>query len=133
MKFVFCLFLFLNSMAVMASSTDISGTATLSKEAEKLVTSKGVLFVIAKKAGAPAQGTPPLAVLRIPQPQFPQAFSIGSSHLMMGGQFEGPMSITVRYSESGDAMDKSGPEGSSSSPVKPGTQNLKIELKSKKK
>ena len=51
--------------------------------------------------------------------------------MVPGTPFAGPFTITARYSQSGDAMDKSGPEGTVSKPVAVGTSNLKIELKGK--
>lgn len=109
-----------------ANSKEISGEVILSKG----VTLKpgGVLFVIAKKTGVPM----PVAVLRVPEPKFPYKFSIGEKNAMAPGTaFDGPFTITARYSPSGDAMDKSGPEGLEAKPVAVGTSSLRIEMKAK--
>ena len=111
---------------VNASPTEISGEVTLAKGAA--LKPGGVLFVIAKKAGTPM----PSAVLRVPDPKLPYKFSLGAQHAMAPGTpFDGPFNISARYSPTGDAMDKSGPEGSEAKAVKVGTENLKIELKAK--
>ena len=116
---------FLTSIS-FAAGTDISGEVSLAKGVS--LKPGGVLFVFAKKAGIPM----PAAVLRIPDPKLPFKFSISEKNAMSPGTpFDGPFTITARYSPSGDAMDKSGPEGSTSNPVTVGSTNLKIELKAK--
>jgi len=114
------------SLHLHAFAKEISGEVILAKG----VTLKagGVLYVFAKKSGTPM----PAAVLRIASPQLPLKFSIGAKDAMAPGTpFDGPFVITARHSPSGDAMDKSGPEGSLDQPVPIGTSNLKIELKKK--
>ncbi len=125
----------LMAQAVLADAESISGVVTISKELEKTLTPKGVLFIIARAAGEAKPGMPPLAVLRIPQPKFPQSFSIGPSNSMMGGKFEGEMAILAKYTPSGDALDKSGPQGTDPKYLKlrPGKSDLKIELNLQKK
>ena len=81
--------------------------------------------MIAKNPGVPM----PVAVLRIPNPKFPLKFKMGADEAMVPGTpFKGPFAITARFSATGDAMDKSGPEAVVSTPVKVGTSNLKLEL-----
>lgn len=106
------------------TSSSISGEVTLAKG----VTLKpgGALFVMAKEASR----TMPVAVLRIPDPKFPYKFSIGAKNVMMPHTpFTGPYLISARYSPTGDAMDKSGPQGSEAKAVGVGKSDLKIELK----
>ena len=134
MKWIFVLFFTLGffgflSMPVLANSGEVSGTVTMSKELEKNLTPMGALFIIARKAGVNAAGAPPLAALKIPQPKFPQHFVIGAQNSMMGGKFEGPLTISARYSATGDALDKSGPQATAPKSVQPGKVDLKIELK----
>ncbi len=133
-SFLVLFFLMLGSFA-FAEADSISGVVTLSKELEKSLSPTGVLFIVARAPGEAKPGVPPLAVLRIAQPKFPQSFSIGPGNSMMGGKFEGEMSILARYTASGDALDKSGPMGTDpkNSKVKPGKADLKIELKAQKK
>ena len=74
----------------------------------------------------------PAAVLRIPDPKLPLKFSLSAKNAMVAGTpFDGPFTITARYSPGGDVMDKSGPEGIQAKPVAVGTADLKIELKAK--
>jgi hypothetical protein len=111
---------------VHATPSEISGQVSLAKGAA--LKPGGILFIFAKKAGIPM----PAAVLRVPDPKLPYKFSIGAQNAMAPGTpFDGPFTITARYSPSGDAMDKSGPEGSAAKPVAVGTENLKIEMKAK--
>lgn len=49
--------------------------------------------------------------------------------MMPGTPFKGPFTVTARYSPSGDAIDKSGPQGNAAGDVKAGQQDVKIELK----
>lgn len=67
-----------------------------------------VLFVIARSRGA--VGGPPLAVMRIANPQFPQAFELGPDQVMIPTlSFEGPLSISARLDADGNAMTR-GPD-----------------------
>jgi hypothetical protein len=113
----------------------VGGTVTLKKGLEKNLTKNGVLFVIAKQAGPdsnPGDRTPPVAVLKIENPKFPQAFVITEKNIMVtGSPFKGPFHVIARYSASGDALDKTGAiEGFDkkfpSSEI--GNKNLNIEL-----
>jgi hypothetical protein len=111
---------------VFAASNEISGEITLAKGAS--LKPGGVLFVFARKgeAGMPA------AVLRLPDPKLPLKFTLSEKNAMAPGTpFDGPFFITARFSQSGDAMDKSGPQGATSKPVAVGTKDIKIEMKSK--
>lgn len=95
---------------------EISGTIDASKEIKASITANGALFIFAKKPGVENQmGVPPIAVMRIPNPTFPQKFTLSEKNVMIPGtQFEGPLTISARYSPSGDALDKSGPTGTDS-------------------
>jgi hypothetical protein len=120
---VFCLF----SFQIHATPGEISGEVSVAKGVS--LKPGGILFIFAKKAGNPM----PAAVLRISDPKLPLKFSIGEKNAMSPGTpFDGPFTITARYSPSGDAMDKSGPEGTEAKPLTVGTSNVKIEMKAKK-
>lgn len=114
----------------------VGGTVTLAKNLEKNLTKNGVLYVFAKQAGPdsnPGDRTPPVAVIRIENPKFPQAFVISGKNVMIpGASLTGPLHVIARYSLSGDALDKKGAiEGFD--PKFPSTEignkNLNIELK----
>ena len=109
-------------------SGEISGSITISKELEKKLSANGILYIFARKTGA--AGGPPSAVLRIEKPKFPLTFSLSGANAMMPGTpFEGPFTIVARYSPTGDAIDKSGPQGQDKRvDIKPGIKDVKIEL-----
>ncbi len=83
----------------------------------------GVLFVIARKAGA--TGGPPLAVVRTPGPAFPVEFEIGQANVMVPGlRFEGPVDLTARLDMDGNAMTRMAGDfqGALADPVEPGAE-----------
>jgi hypothetical protein len=113
----------------------VGGMVTLKKGLEKKLTKNGVLYVFAKQAGpdsGPNDRTPPVAVIRVERPTFPQAFVITQKNVMVpGSEFKGPLHVIARYSPNGDALNKSGAiEGLD--PKFPsadlGNKNLNIEL-----
>lgn len=113
----------------------VGGMVTLKKGLEKKLTKNGVLYVFAKQAGpdsGPNDRTPPVAVIRVERPTFPQAFVITQKNVMIAGSdFKGPLHVVARYSPTGDALNKSGAiEGMD--PKFPstdlGNKNLNIEL-----
>jgi hypothetical protein len=125
-------------MAMSASAfTDpkVGGLVTLKKGLESKMTKTGVLYIIAKAAGpdsSPNDRTPPVAVIRVPNPIFPQAFVITQKNVMIAGQeFKGPFHVIARYSPTGDALNKAGAiEGVDPKFISTdlGNKNLKIEL-----
>ena len=118
------LFALLFAIPVFATTGEISGEVTIAKN----VTLKpgGVLFVFAKKGATPM----PAAVLRITDPKLPLKFTLSAKNAMAPGTpFDGPFTITARYSPTGDAMDKSGPQGTTAKPIDVGATDVKIELK----
>lgn len=111
---------------IQAAPGEISGQITLAKGVE--LKPGGALFVIAKEAGRAM----PVAVLRLLEPKFPVNFSLSSKNAMVAGTpFKGSYIVSARYSPTGDAMDKSGPEGVEDKPVAVGRADLKLELKAK--
>lgn len=113
--------------ALSAQSSTISGIVNF-----KGKTPKGVLFVFAKKHDGSMPM--PLAVKRIVSPKFPVKFSLSAADKMIPDlPFDGPFTIVARLSPSGNAMDKSGMEVSTTTPIKLGQKNLKLVLKNSKK
>jgi hypothetical protein len=89
----------------------------------------GVLFVIARSQGA--QGGPPLAVLRIPDPEFPLEFSIGPENVMIPSmRFEGAISVSARLDADGNAMTRGSGDISSQveEPLAPGATGVTLHL-----
>ena len=88
-----------------------------------------ILFVIARPEGA--VGGPPLAVLRIPNPEFPVEFEIGPGDVMIPSmRFEGPISLTARLDSDGNAMTRVETDLSSATapPALPGTTGVVLVL-----
>lgn len=113
--------------ATAGSAQGVSGEIHLSEGVR--AAPGAVLFVIARKRGA--QGGPPLAVARIGDPVFPQAFELGQDQVMIPGlRFEGPISITARLDADGNAMtrDPRDPATTSSHPADPGQRDLLLRL-----
>src|SRR6476469_4878699 len=103
MKKILCLILSLICLNANAFvDPKVGGVITLKKGLEKNLTKDGVLFVIAKNAGpdsSPNDRMPPIAVVRIANPKFPQAFVITPKNVMMpGAEFKGPVHVIARYS-----------------------------------
>jgi len=91
-----------------------------------------ILFVIARPEGAVAG--PPLAVLRIPDPEFPVEFEIGPGDVMIPSmQFAGPISLTARLDSDGNAMTRAETDLSSPTapPAEPGTTGIELVLSQK--
>lgn len=127
--------LFIATNASAYTDPKVGGLVTLKKGLESKITKNGVLYVFAKQAGpdsGPNDRTPPVAVIKIANPTFPQAFVITQKNVMIpGSEFKGPLHVIARYSPDGNALNKSGAvEGMD--PKFPsadlGNKNLKIEL-----
>jgi len=125
----------LSSQAHAFTDPKVGGLITMKKGFENKMTKSGVLFIFAKQAGpdsGPNDRTPPVAVIKIENPKFPQAFVLTQKNVMIpGASFKGPLHVIARYSPSGDALNKSGAlEGID--PKNPstdlGNKNLNIEL-----
>lgn len=125
------LFIFLFA-AFPTHAADISGVVELSKEIKVLNTTQGALFIFAKrpnKEKAPMP-SPPVAVLRVANPVFPLKFILSEKNVMMPGTpFKGPFILSARYSPSGDALDKTGPQGTDEKEVQIGNSKVQIILK----
>jgi hypothetical protein len=113
----------------------VGGLIKLKPGLEKKLTKTGVLYIFAKQAGpdsGPNDRTPPVAVVRVERPTFPQAFVITPKNVMIPGTpFRGPFHVIARYSPTGDALNKSGAiEGLDPKFVSSdlGNKNLNIEL-----
>ncbi len=113
----------------------VGGMVSLKSTLSKNLTKNGVLYIFAKQAGpdsGPNDRTPPVAVIKIDRPSFPQAFVLTQKNVMIAGSpFTGPFHVVARYSPNGDAMRSSGAlEGMDPKfpSVDLGNKNLKIEL-----
>jgi hypothetical protein len=116
-----------SAVANEANAAPIEGRIELA--AEMAAPDAAVLFVIARPQGV--QGGPPLAVLRIPDPEFPLEFSIGPQNVMIPSmRFEGAISLTARLDSDGNAMTRG--SGDISSQVEehlaPGATGVTLQL-----
>ena len=112
-----------------AGSEPIRGEIDLAPELVATRPGGAILFVIARPQGA--TGGPPLAVLRIPSPDFPFTFSIGPENVMIPSmQFVGPISLSARLDADGNAMTR-GPGDISSDTAEtlsPGATGVRLTL-----
>lgn len=107
----------------------IEGLVELSGELAEARPAGAVLFVIARPEGVTAG--PPLAVLRIADPEFPYSFSIGPANVMIPSmRFEGAISLSARLDADGNAMTRSADDISSPilSSLAPGATGVKLDL-----
>jgi hypothetical protein len=85
----------------------------------------GALFVIARRAGTREV----VAVRKEERLELPQKFFLSSSDVMMEGvSFAGPFDVTVRWSQSGDAMPAPGDIEGTARNVALGASNVAITL-----
>jgi hypothetical protein len=129
MKIMIGIILLVNSLAAFSfQDTKISGVVVVPNELKKTLAPSGVLYVFAKNV---RPGQPPVAVVKISNPKFPQVFSISAQDVMMGAKFEGPMHIMARYSPNGNPIKSpdslEGTDAQNPS-VAVGTKNIKINL-----
>ena len=116
-----------SEVANAASAAPIEGRIELAAEMAR--PEAGVLFVIARPQGV--QAGPPLAVLRVPDPEFPLEFSIGPENVMIPSmRFEGAISLTARLDSDGNAMTRGSGDLSSQveEPLAPGTTGVILRL-----
>lgn len=88
--------------AAPAGAKVIRGTIDVKAELKDKVQPTDTVYIIARKGEA----GPPLAVKRVATPTFPLTFELNEGDVMMGGPFEGDVSLTVRVDKDGDAMSK---------------------------
>jgi len=108
-----------------AASGPIEGTLELAPDLVGKVPPGAVLFVIARTAPA----GPPLAVLRIPNPSFPQPFSIGPDNRMIETMpFAGEIRISARVDGDGNVMSRNPGDlqGGSDAPFAPGDRGVTV-------
>lgn len=91
------------SAAASGESAPITGRVELPETLAAARPAQGVLFVIARPQGATSG--PPLAVVRVGDPEFPVDFAIGPGDVMIPSmQFAGPITLTARLDADGNAM-----------------------------
>jgi len=116
-------------MAAPAGPPFLGGTIEVAEAAKSHAPTGGVYYIMAR---ASASG-PPLAVVKLPASTATTTFSIGPADMMMGGALQEPVIIQVRWDQDGDAMTRQAGDlvGELTTPVNPGTMDLKIEVNGK--
>lgn len=115
--------------AAATEAAPIEGEIDIAAELADARPPGAILFVIARNAGA--RRGPPLAVLRIPEPSFPLAFSIGPENVMIPTmQFAGSISLSARLDADGNAMTRGAGDISSAvqEPLAPGATGVRLLL-----
>jgi hypothetical protein len=118
-----------SAVASPGGAAAIEGRIELAAELAEARPEAGVLFVIARPQGT--QGGPPLAVLRLPDPEFPLEFSIGPENVMIPSmRFEGAISLSARLDADGNAMTRGNEDISSQveEPLAPGATGVTLLL-----
>jgi hypothetical protein len=118
--------------AQSGAGATISGTISIPPELAGGADGKAMLFVIARPFGVNVG--PPMAVLRVPAPQFPFSFEIGPQNVMIPSmRFEGDIGITARLDGDGNAMTKLPGDlsGATDAPLRPGATDVSIVLDQK--
>lgn len=121
-----------SEVVVASGSAPIEGRIEIAPELAMARPDGGVLFVIARPDGA--RGGPPLAVLRIPSPEFPLEFSIGPENVMIPSmQFQGAITLSARLDADGNAMTRGAGDISSApqASLSPGSQGVVLMLSEK--
>jgi hypothetical protein len=111
------------------AAAPIEGTIVLSAESALTRPPGAVLFLIARPQGV--SGGPPLAVLRVADPEFPYAFRIGPENVMIPSmRFEGAIALSARLDADGNAMTRSAEDISTAviSSLAPGARGVKLVL-----
>jgi hypothetical protein len=116
-----------SEVAAESSGAPIAGTVELAPEFAGRTAQGAVLFIIARRGPGP-----PLAVKRVPAPQFPYAFTIGPEDRMIQSMpFAGPIELSARIDGDGNATTRSPGDVTGTAqggPVAPGAQGVAILL-----
>ena len=108
-----------------AAGAAITGVVRLAPEAAARVSPDDTLFVFAR----PAQGGPPVAIVRAKAKQLPYEFRLDDSQAMAPGMqlsAQGKVIVGARISRSGNATPQPGDLHAASRPVAPGTSALEL-------
>jgi hypothetical protein len=108
-----------------SATETLEGTLQIAPALAKKLPNNAVLFLIARRA---AQG-PPLAVKRMPVPNFPYHFSIGPDDRMIKSMpFQGPIKLSARIDADGNAMTRTPGDLHSNSDTshKPGARGITL-------
>jgi hypothetical protein len=111
------------------SQADIEGTISVDPSLKDKIPSQGAFYVMARLAGAP--NGPPIAAVKLAASPSPTPFVIGPADLMMGGDFNQPVSLQVRWDQDGDPLSKQATDlvgEAMPGPVQPGAKGVSVVL-----
>jgi len=108
----------------------IAGTLTLPAAQQSRVARGDVIFLSARRTGAPPGPGGMLAVQKLQVEDFPMPFALGARDAMIPGtSFDGPITITARVDKDGDALTRrKGDVYGEVKGIRVGTQNVKLSL-----
>jgi len=108
----------------------VAGTINLPAAHRALVARGDVMFLAARRAGAPPGPGSMLAVQKLVVEDFPMPFVLSARDAMIPGTpFEGRLSLTIRVDKDGDALTRNkGDLYGEIADVVVGTQNVKLSL-----
>jgi cytochrome c-type biogenesis protein CcmH len=112
------------------AAAEIRGTVSLDEKLRAAASPGATLFIIARPAGAPAG--PPLAVKKIPAPEFPLSYTLGPGDVMIPGRsLSGAIDLSARLDQDGNPATRQPGDLSGEykrNPVTPGAENVNIVL-----
>jgi hypothetical protein len=95
------------SQVIEETGNKVTGTISLDPALKAQLPANKTLFLFARPQGV--KRGPPLAAKRIMVTQLPHTFTIGQSDTMIpGSQFDGPITLTVRLDQDGNASTAEG-------------------------
>jgi hypothetical protein len=110
-----------------ADAEPIRGVITVAEELSDRIPEGAILYLMAHRRA----GGPPLAVKRIPAPEFPLPFALGPDDRMsLASSFTGPLHLSARLDADGDAASRNPGDlqGSASDALAPGDTDVAIVL-----
>jgi hypothetical protein len=108
----------------------ISGTITVPGSRRKDLAKSDIVFIVARRAGAPPGPGSMIAVQKHPLGAFPMPFTLsGRDSMLPGRRFEGKIDVTVRIDKDGDGLTrKKGDLYGQANDISVGTQDLLISV-----
>lgn len=114
------------------SQLDIQGVIKLDPSIADAAPSAGAFYLMARPAGT--AGGPPIAVIKLAASTQDVPFTIGPADLMMGGNFDQPVSLSVRWDQDGDPLTRQDSDlvgAAAEASIKPGTQGVVVLINKK--
>ncbi len=116
--------------AAPSSKETVSGTITVPASRREGLARTDIVFIIARRAGAPPGPGSMIAVQKHPLGEFPMPFTLsGRDSMLPGRPFDGRIDLTVRIDKDGDGLTrKKGDLHGQANDIAVGTQDLAISV-----